>query len=693
MGWFQDKSKSVIDTGKEFLSDPRRVARAQFSAGVSEAPTVTGKNWEQLGVGPNVGPPGGATPLISDITNPYSAAAAQAAGQLGGMLPQYGQFYGTGAGAVTGLIGDLQAQARGQAGPGMSLGQALLQQGLTQNIGAVQSQLASQRGLSPAMRARLAARQTAQLQGQSAQQAGILGLQQQLAAQEQLGKLGMGAASLGSESQLKGTGILTGAQTDIEKVRANIAAANLAAQAADKARTVQAVTSALGAGGQVLASGATGGAALTGEQTAGPDTYGRGGSNQYSAYAAYGGRIDGVAPYAGDTPKNDVVSAQLSPGEIVIPRTAAGSKKDAKAFIDALDDWDEEPSYGKVLKARQKKNYADGGMIPYSPEWSDVLAQDEKMAQESAQKYLERERAPFPAVEKAKASFDEFLGNRVVEPLAQRGYPTLGAALATIPSTAMEALVPSTPDELMAAVVPMPGLKKGSRTAAKAEKDEIIDKFLTGMKSMEDDVDISRLKPELYKKYAKDIDLKKRADVLEELKKQSIVEKDEKFAAMRSALGELVGGEFKGSIPRLSLDLIAAENKNIPEVKKALNDVQVLLHGEGNRSSGRKNVMAVTALDDAYVRLSEALASNKGNLKLPKEFEELALANKVTQFPGDRFTGSLSPREVFEAEKQRLMESRKRPTESKRFFEELQKYETAKEPKKKNKLKLIKDEE
>jgi hypothetical protein len=296
-------------------------------------------------------------------------------------------------------------------------------------MGAVQSQLASQRGLSAAQRARMASNQIAALQGQTAQQAGILGLQQQLAAQEQLGKLGTGAATLGSDAQLRGAGLLTGSSQELERMRQNIAAANQAAAAQDKARTVQAVTSVLGGASQV-------GAAYAGK--------------------AHGGRIDGVAPYAGDTPKNDVVPANLSPGEIVIPRSAAMSKKDAKKFIDALDDWDEEPSYGKVLKARQKKNYADGGMIP----------NDEQMMQEAGQAYLEKQRAPYPMVEKAKGAFDEFLASRVVEPLAQRGYPTLGAALATVPSTAMEAMVPSTPDELMQTVIPFPGAK----LTKKAEK-------------------------------------------------------------------------------------------------------------------------------------------------------------------------------------------------------------------------------
>lgn len=293
-----------------------------------------------------MGPPGGATPKIDpssiyqpeEIVNPYAEAAKTSLAEqlaLSGALGKYGE---TGRAAVTDLIGQLQSQAAGQAGPGSSLAQALLQQGLSQNIAGVRSQLASQRGLSPALRARMAAQQTAALGGQTAQQAGIMGLQQQLSAQQLLGDLGKSAATLGAEGMQRGFGQISGADIAMseqelkrklgkQQTEASIAAANQAAAAADKARTVGAATSILKGASDI-------GAAYVG--------------------AAHGGRIDGVAPYEGDTPKNDVVAAQLSPGEIVIPRSAAGSKKAAKAFIEALDDWDEEPSYGKVLKSRRK---------------------------------------------------------------------------------------------------------------------------------------------------------------------------------------------------------------------------------------------------------------------------------------------------------------------------------------------------
>ena len=275
-----------------------------------------------------LGPPGGATPLIQQQENDYRTAAEEMTPLQKALAGGLTDLYDTGSGAMTGLISQLQGQTRGDFGAAGSLGQQLLQQGLSKNLGDVRTQLASQRGLSPAIAARLAANKQAELGGQTTQQAGILGLQQQMEAQKQLGGLASGAATLGSEGAIKIGGQTTQADLESKRIQAGIEQANRDAIAADKARTVQAVGYGAGALGQVGAA---------------------------AVKKAHGGRIDGMAPYDGDTPKNDVVRANLSPGEIVIPRSAAGSKKDAKSFIEALTDWDDEPSYSKVLKARSKK--------------------------------------------------------------------------------------------------------------------------------------------------------------------------------------------------------------------------------------------------------------------------------------------------------------------------------------------------
>lgn len=50
--------------------------------------------------------------------------------------------------------------------------------------------------------------------------------------------------------------------------------------------------------------------------------------------AARGGQVPGKAKVQGDSPKNDVVNAKLSPGEIVIPRSIAHDPKKAAKFIE-----------------------------------------------------------------------------------------------------------------------------------------------------------------------------------------------------------------------------------------------------------------------------------------------------------------------------------------------------------------------
>lgn len=73
-----------------------------------------------------------------------------------------------------------------------------------------------------------------------------------------------------------------------------------------------------------------------------------------------------------------------------------------------------------------------------------------------------------PGAVKAKSKIDEWLTGNIVEPLAARGYPNLGAGLATVPSTIAEFLAPTTPGEFAPG---MAGVGKMSRKAKKISKD------------------------------------------------------------------------------------------------------------------------------------------------------------------------------------------------------------------------------
>lgn len=70
---------------------------------------------------------------------------------------------------------------------------------------------------------------------------------------------------------------------------------------------------------------------------------------------SHGGRVPGQAMVSGDSEANDVVSASLSPGEIVIPRSAAQDKESAKEFIDNMP-------FGKTRELLKNK-YACGGKV------------------------------------------------------------------------------------------------------------------------------------------------------------------------------------------------------------------------------------------------------------------------------------------------------------------------------------------
>lgn len=71
--------------------------------------------------------------------------------------------------------------------------------------------------------------------------------------------------------------------------------------------------------------------------------------------AAYtGGVIPGDAKVEGDSPENDTETYDLSPGEIVIPRSAAKNKESAMKFLEAIKFEND--------KAKKNEKTEDGGM-------------------------------------------------------------------------------------------------------------------------------------------------------------------------------------------------------------------------------------------------------------------------------------------------------------------------------------------
>lgn len=255
----------------------------------------------------------------------------------------------------------LLAQSQG-AGPNPALEQlkAATQQNAQQGAGLI----ASQKGINPALAARMAAQNTANANQQAAGQAANMRAQQQLGAQSNLGNV---YGQLSGE-QLQNQQILQNAQAQQNNAintRSNIASGLSAANTKASQQGAQGV---LTTGGSLL-SGMAGFMAGGGE--VGGDDDDSSGLLQTAtklaplamALISKGGHVPGKAKVEGDSYSNDTVPTMLSPGEIVVPRTKAKDPDKAKAFIDQLmakkgkssSSSDSGPQgYSKVLDAHRK---------------------------------------------------------------------------------------------------------------------------------------------------------------------------------------------------------------------------------------------------------------------------------------------------------------------------------------------------
>lgn len=150
----------------------------------------------------------------------YQATPAQAgnpydADQLSQDLQRQNQIYNQ----QQALAGTLQQQANG-TGPNPS--QVQYQQNVNQNIANTQGMIASQRGLNPALAAKLGANAGAQANQQAAGQSALLQQQQQLGASNNLGNL-YGQMQQGNLGQ---QGLYTGANNAAMQTNAAVANAN-----------------------------------------------------------------------------------------------------------------------------------------------------------------------------------------------------------------------------------------------------------------------------------------------------------------------------------------------------------------------------------------------------------------------------------------------------------------------------------
>jgi hypothetical protein len=108
------------------------------------------------------------------------------------------------------------------------------------------------------------------------------------------------------------------------------------------------------------ASGASAGAAF------GPWGAVAGGVIGAAANYAQGGKIPGRSPFPGDDEMNDIFSAQLSPGEVVVPRTLTDDPDKAGQFVAAVNQG-MDPMAAKYIAQNEEQKAAESKKLPFYP--------------------------------------------------------------------------------------------------------------------------------------------------------------------------------------------------------------------------------------------------------------------------------------------------------------------------------------
>lgn len=274
----------------------------------------------------------------ANIQSPTTVQQANDAYALAQQQAQQQAQFAQQTGAVNGLgnqqnvYNQLQQVAQGQ---GPNPAQAELAQATGQNIASQAALAAGQRGAGA--NAGLIARQVGQqggaLQQQAAGQAATLQAQQSLGALNQLGgiagqQVGQQQNALATANQaaqgLQGNvlqGISNQNNANVQ-MQGNVNSANAGVAQQNAKKQGDILSSLAGAAGTVL------GLASGGAVPNGPKSHVTHYLNNYKD----GGKVSGKPAVKGDSPKNDTVPAMLSPGEIVVPRTAAKDPKKAAAF-------------------------------------------------------------------------------------------------------------------------------------------------------------------------------------------------------------------------------------------------------------------------------------------------------------------------------------------------------------------------
>lgn len=247
-----------------------------------------------------------------------------------------------------------QALQQQMAGQGPNPAQTQFMGNAQNNIANAQGLIASQRGLNPALAARMGANAASHANQQAALGSALLQQQQQLGATSNLGNLygQMQQGNLGYQQNYNN------AQQSAQGLNAKVSEANTSRNSGMIGGLLNAAGGAL-SGGLLSGIGGGGMSAESLNSNSNDAMQNKGyygfGSTMGGGYSQ-GGQVQGSPQVAGDSQKNDTVHAMLSPGEIVVPRSMAHDPEKAKEFIDHLLKGEKKTGdYGEVVKARRKK--------------------------------------------------------------------------------------------------------------------------------------------------------------------------------------------------------------------------------------------------------------------------------------------------------------------------------------------------
>lgn len=231
----------------------------------------------------------------------------------------------------------IQALQQQSQGLGPNLAQAQLRQATSEAQQRAAGMAASQKGISPALAQRMALQNQAAMQQQAAGQSGLMAAQQQLGTQELLGR----QLAQQQQQRLGMQGLQTGIEQENARTRAGIAGGLIGG---------------IGGGLTATAKNMADGGMVQQPQVQSPIV--RNILGLSPLMAAQGALVPGHAEVAGDSYANDKVSAILSPGEIVLPRSVTMSDNAPNKAANFVK---------KTLEneSNLKEQYADGGQVPF----------------------------------------------------------------------------------------------------------------------------------------------------------------------------------------------------------------------------------------------------------------------------------------------------------------------------------------